>query len=281
MRPLVMGLALTMCATAAHGQAMRPFTTFRQMHGETRLHARVEYGAGSLRLAPGRPAELYRMDLSYDEERFVPVSDFDAAQGAVVLGLRTSGHGGVLAVSRNQLRQVASIAMSPRVDLALELALGAVDAEVELGGLRLSSLDLKTGASRTVIAFSSPNAIRCRRAVFSAGAAEVSIRGLGHSRCEEIEFEGGMGSTTLDFGGSWTSSARVKVRMAVGGLTLRLPRSVGVRLGVDRFLASLEPAGMVRRGDAFVSENFGQAGHRLDLEIMTAVGGVRVEWLDQ
>jgi len=273
-------LGLCLWAGAVQAQTMRPFSTFRQLHGETRLNARVEYGAGSLRLEPGQPGELYRMNLSYDQDRFVPVSDFDASSRTVVLGLRAAGQGGVRVVSRNQLRQLASIAISPRADLALELSLGAVDADVELGGLRISDLDLKTGASRATVRFSRPNGMRCRHAAFSAGAAEVSVFGLGNSRCDEIEFEGGIGKVLLDFGGVWSSSAHVAVKMAVGELTLRLPRQVGVRITMDKFLASFEPAGLARRGDAFQSSNYDRASHRLDLEISTAVGDVSVEWVD-
>jgi hypothetical protein len=276
-----LGLALMLFAVPMQAQTMRPFSTFRQLHGETRLNLRLEYAAGSLHVGSGRPNELYRMDLSYDEDRFVPISDYDAAHGTAVLGLKSSGTSGVRVSSRNQLQQVASVALSPRADLSLDLNLGAADAQVELGGLRVSNLELRTGASRASVSFSRPNATRCRRASFSAGAAEVSVIGLGNSRCDEIEFEGGVGSITLDFAGAWSSSSNAKVTMAMGGLTLRLPRSVGVRLHMDRFLSSFEPAGLVRRGDAFLSENYDRATRRLNLEITTAVGGVGVEWLDE
>lgn len=274
------GMALVLSAGAAQAQTMRPFTTFRQMHGETRLNARLDYAAGSLQVAPGKQNELYRMDLSYDEDRFVPVSDYDAAHGAVVLGLNSAGNAGLRVSSRNQLQQVASVALSPKVDLSLELNLGAADAQVELGGLRVSNLDLSTGASKTAVGFSRPNATRCHRASFSAGAAEFSVTGLGNSRCDEIEFEGGVGSVTLDFGGTWTSSSRVKVTMAMGALTLRLPRKVGVRLAMDKFLSSFEPTGLVRQGDAFVSQDYDKASRRLDLDITSAVGDVTIEWLN-
>jgi hypothetical protein len=273
-------LGLCLWAGAAQAQTMRPFSTFRQLHGETRLNARVEYGAGSLRVEPGQPGELYRMNLSYDADRFVPVSDFDASSRTVVLGLRAAGQGGVRVVSRNQLRQLATIAISPRADLALDLSLGAVDAEVELGGLRISDLDLKTGASRATVRFSRPNGMRCRHATFSAGAAEVSVFGLGNSRCDEIEFEGGIGKVLLDFSGVWSSSAQVEVKMAMGEITLRLPRRVGIRLSMDKFLSSFEPAGLVRRGDSFVSPNYDSAERRLDLDLTTAMGGVSVEWVE-
>jgi hypothetical protein len=57
-------LAVAVWGGAAQAQTMRPFGTFRQAHGETRLGVNLDSAAGSLRFAPGRPAELYRMDLS-------------------------------------------------------------------------------------------------------------------------------------------------------------------------------------------------------------------------
>jgi hypothetical protein len=53
-----------------------------------------------------------------------------------------------------------------------------------------------------------------------------------------------------------------------------------VRLTLDRFLASFDPAGLVRAGNAFQSPGYDRAEQRLDIDVTTAVGGGRVEWLD-
>jgi hypothetical protein len=273
-------LALVLLALPSAGQAQsrRPFTTFRQYHGEPRLAVRLEYAAGNVRVAPGPENRLYRMDLSYDESRYVPLSEFDGQSGSVVLGLRPAGEGGVRVVSRDQLSQPATVSLSPKADLALDLALGAVDADVDLGGLRVSSLRVKTGASHAVIRFSQPNGSRCEGASITAGAADVAVLGLGNSRCDDITFEGGMGKLLLDFSGNWTSSSEVEVKLAMGELTLRLPRKVGVRLSMDKFLSSFNPVGLVRRGNVFESPDYVRAQHHLDLDLTTAMGGVKVEW---
>jgi len=273
-------LALSAWSARTEAQTMRPFTTFRQMHGDVRLAVQLEYAAGLLRLGPGSSAELYRMDLSYDQDRFLPISDFDAGQSAVNLGLKPSGEGGVRVVSRNQLQQTASVAFSPRVDLALDINLGAADADLDLGGLRVSRLDMKSGASKAVVRFSRPNASRCDHATISAGAAQVALLSLGNSRCDEITFEGGVGKVLLDFSGAWSSDARAHVTMAMGELTLRLPRTVGVRISMDKFLSSFAPKGLVRRGDSFQSSNYDARKRHLDLDLTTAIGGVNVEWAD-
>jgi hypothetical protein len=278
MRSALLALALVLWAGMASAQSMRPFSTFRQQHGETRLRANLQYAAGVLRLGAGPATELYRMDVSYDQDRFIPRSEFDAARGEVLLGVETAGRGGLRVVSQNQLRQMANVSFSPGVDLALEAALGAVDADLELGGLRLTDLNLETGASRAVIRFSQPNGTRCRSAQLSSGAAELSVIGLGNSRCDRIDFQGGVGKVLLDFGGSWTASSEVEVKMAMGELTLRLPRQVGVRITLDKFLSSFEPAGLVRRGNSFESAGYDRNSRHLDIEMTTAVGQVRVEW---
>ncbi len=278
LRSAALAFALACAAGSVAAQSMRPFTTYRQLHGETRLDAGVEYAAGSLRIAPGRPTELYRMDVSYDDERYLPVSGFDASRGAVSLGLETSGGGGLRVVSRDQLRQTASVTFSPRVDLDLDVTLGATDADIELGGLRVAAWRLQAGASQAVVRFSQPNGTRCRAGTVSAGAADLTLASLGNSRCDRLHIEGGVGKVTLDFGGAWTSSSQVGVKMAVGELTLRLPRRAGVRITLDKFLASFDPAGLRREGQGYESADYAGAERRLDIDVTTAVGEVRVEW---
>jgi len=276
---LLTGLALALAAPGAAAQSMRSFSTYRQWHGETSMDARLEFAAGALRLAAGRPNELYRMDVLYDGDRYAPVSDYDAARGSVDFGLRAEGNGGFRVVSRNQLRQTAAVTFSPRNDLALAVTLGAVDGDLELGGLRLTSLDLHAGASRATVRFSQPNATRCRTATLSSGAAELTVLGLGNSRCDRIAFEGGVGRVTLDFGGAWSSSSAVSVKMALGQVALRLPRQVGVRLTLDQFLATFEPEGLVRHGTSYLSPGYERAPRHLDIDVTSAVGGVTVEWV--
>jgi hypothetical protein len=280
-RAILLASALALCAGDLAAQSLRPFTTFRQWHGETRLDARLEYAAGTIRVAAGRPDDLYRMDASYDEERYLPVSDFEASDDAVTLGLTSAGRGGIRAVSREHPAQTAAISFSPRADLALDVELGAVDGDFDLGGLRVSALRLSAGASRASVRFSKPNGIRCRVAELKAGAAELSVGGLGNSRCDRIGFEGGVGKVTLDFGGAWTSSSKVSVNMALGEVTLRLPRRVGVSITLDKFLTSFDPEGLERRGTSYRSPGYDQADRHLDIDISTAAGAVKIEWGDK
>ena len=184
-------------------------------------------------------------------------------------------------MSRNQLRQTASVTFSPRNDLALAVTLGAVDGDLELGGLRLTDLQARGGREprhRPVLAAERgplprghahlPARRSCRCSAWATAAATASRSRAAWAGC------------TLDFGGAWTSSSHVAVKMALGEVALRLPRTVGVRITLDKFLASFEPQGMVRRGTSYLSPGYDQATRHLDIDVTTAIGGVTVDWLE-
>lgn len=267
-------------AGALPAQSMQTFTTYRQLHGDAKLAAKLEFAAGQLRVRPSQANDLYRMTLSYDSERFAPLSQFDVSTGMVTLGVEPARRVGLRVVSSDQMQQLAAVELSPRVDLALDVALGATEADLDLGGLRVSQLKLATGASRTTLRFSRPNGVRCTGATISSGAGEVVVTGLANSRCDEIAVEGGMGRVTLDFGGALTATQRAAVRMAVGELVLRVPKGVPVRLTTDRFLTRFEPEGLVRRGDAWETPGYSQSARHLEVALTAAVGGIKLEWID-
>lgn len=275
---ILLGIA-TAAAGALPAQALKRYTTSRQFHGEVRLDARIEFGGGSLQVGAGPPGALYAMQLAYDDERFQPVSRWNAEQGLVALGLTSRGQGKV-GVNAGTQRQDARIQFSPQADLSLSLVLGAAVSAVDLGGLRLASLSLETGASQTEVRFSKRNAMRCTAAAFTAGVASLSVTGLANSRCDGVTFSGGMGSVVLDYTGEWLGDARLDATLAVGGLTLRIPREVGVRITTERFMATFEPEGFTREGNRYTSANHATAEHHLDVALTTSLGGVSVEWVD-
>ena len=269
----------TAAAGTLHAQALKRYTTSRQFHGEVRLDARIEFGGGTLEVRAGRPGSLYTLQLAYDDERFQPVSRWNAEQGAVTLGLTSRGQGKV-GVNAGTQRQDARIEFSPQADLSLSLSLGAAVSVVDLGGLRLASLSLETGASQTEVRFSKRNAMRCTSANFTAGVAALAVTGLANSRCDSVAFTGGMGSVVLDYTGEWLGDARLDASLAVGGLTLRIPREVGVTITTERFMATFEPEGFARQGNRYASANLATAAHHLDVTLTTSLGGVSVEWVD-
>ncbi len=257
---------------------MRTATAARQYHGESVLRARIEFAAGSLSVSASRSDMLYDLRLTYDAERFEPLTSYDPATGQAVLGLESAGGGGIRVSSRRQLQQHAELALSPQVPLELDASLGAAEADLDLGGLRLRQATIGTAASKTRLRFSRPNPAVCEALNLNAGAAEFTTATLGNSRCRQITFQGGMGEVRLDLTGAWKEDVQVSIKLALGGLHLRLPRDMGVAIHLDRFLASFNPGGFMKQGDRYLSEGYAAHPHHLDITVTSAVGDIQVMW---
>lgn len=264
-------------AGAAEAQGWRTITSARQLQGAEPVAVEVEYGAGELEVAPARRAVLYEMEARYDERVSSPLAAYDDRARHLRLGLsmRDGKRKGINVREGARTR----IGLTDQVPLALDLSFGAGEAELELGGLRLQRLEVATGASETRIRFDRPNPIRAERVQIRAGAADLVVLELGNARARHVDFQGGVGSTTLDFSGVWDQNATASVQMGIGAVKLRFPRGLGVRINRSSFLTSFDPGGLVKRGSSYYSPNWDSAEHRLDLDLSAAFGSVEVEWV--
>lgn len=275
---IALGLAaLAACSTPApsHGQDWRTTSSARQYTGEEALRVDLQYGAGTLEIRPGAPGTLYRANMRYDADVVVPRASF--ADGV----LRIDMEGRKRNVHRRDWKgNELTLELGPQVPLDVNLQFGAVEANLDMGGLRIQEADVQTGASDTKLRFSQPNLDRCRALRLQVGAADFQALQLGNLSPERLEVVGGVGDVTLDFSGEWKGDVAGEIRMGMGSLTLAIPRGVGVRIDKRSFLADFEPAGLVKRGNTYFSPGYESAKRRLNLDIQAALGSLEVRWLD-
>lgn len=275
LRAVLVTLVLGTFAADASAQTWREETVARQRTDETSLGVEVRYGFGRFEAAPADPGVLYRVDLRYDEEVAGPAVEYDDGNLRIASGESERG----FRFGRDRSGSRLGVALPRDVDLDLRMELGAVRADVELGGLRLRELSLATGAAESRLRVSEPNPVELGRVRLQAGAAEFTALDLGNLNADRISVEAGVGEVTLDLTGAWRRDADVSVDMGLGALHLRFPEGLGVRLERESFLVSLDPQGLTRRGDAYFSPNWEEAERRVTVHIEAAVGSVDVEWV--
>lgn len=271
-------LLLALPATPRDGmaQSFRTVTLTRQAHGEEDLRVDVRFAEGRLHLVAGSPSALYRARLAYDEDRATHVTTYDSRRRQLRLEV-TKVRGG----DGNGKRHELDLALSPNVPTRLDFTFGAANAQLDLGGLAISRMDLSTGASESTVDFSQPNRVACDRLSLKAGAAEIQLLRLGNARCRRIEVAGAAGAFTLDFTGAWEAGAetRVSVKMGIGEMTLRLPASLGVAVDLTRLFVGFDREGFTRRGGRYYSANYDTAAATLFVDIDAALGDIMVEWV--
>lgn len=274
----VLALVATPALTA---QTMRTYSASRPLKGaQPPLRTTLEFGAGRVVVRAGPGTDLYDVGLRYDADRYTPVHRYDPRTGILQLGLRSVGGGGIRVTSRSQLEQVARFEFAPTVPLLLQANLGASEAVIDLGGLNLVEVAVRSGATRGTVDVSRPTRGECREALFSVGAAELVAMRLANAGCAEVRVEGGVGRAVLDFTGTWRRDVRVTAELSMGTLTLRVPRGTGVRVSADRFLTRFALDGFGRSGNDWTTPGFAEAEHKLAVELKTNVAGFEVEWVD-
>ena len=266
---LVMGLCVV---DAAQAQNRRTVTMSRQVEDEQDLEVNVRYGAGRFSVGPAESGVLYHMQIEYDEDVFRPIAEYQDRS----LQIGTESLGRHFWFRRDRGAGKMELALSRDVAMDLNMDFGAVRADIDLGGMRLTRLEINTGASQTLIDISEPNRETMSRASIDVGAAEFTVLNLGNLNAEVIEIDAGIGEIDLDFGGDWRQDTRVSVDMGLGSLVLRFPRGLGVRLVEDTFLTSLDSEGLVKRGDAYYSLDYDDAEYQITVDVDAAFGSIRV-----
>lgn len=262
-------------------QTMRNYSAGRPVAAsQPPLRASLEFGAGRVLVRATTGNALYDARLRYDAERFTPIHQYQPLTGTLRLGLESIGRVGIRVTSRNQLEQVARFEFSPTVPLSLEASLGSSEAVLDLGGLTLNELYVRSGATRGTVDFTAPTIGECRQALFAVGAAELMAMHLANAGCERVRVEGGMGRAVLDFSGTWRRDVSVEAALAMGSLTMRIPRGVGVQVSAERFLTRLAIKGLERDGNVWRTPGFAQAARKMSLELKASVSGMEIEWID-
>jgi hypothetical protein len=268
-------LAASAPSDALEAQSIRTVTMSRQLTDDDEVRVSVEYGAGRFSVRSLDEGLLYRMNLTYDEDAYEPVADYSGNR--LELGIRSIRRPRRF---RDHIEESElALELARGVPMRLDLEFGAVRADLDLGGLELTALDLSTGASESAIDVSEPNRGQIGTARFEVGAAEFNVRHLGNLNAERIEVDAGVGSLTLWLNGDWQRDARVSIDMGLGSLELRVPEGLGLQLRKDSFLTSLDSEGLVKRGDSYQSLDWDQAERKVMVDLDAAFGSVKVVWV--
>lgn len=276
-RLLLAAAALAVAAGVLPAQTYKTVVETRQVDAGNPLDVDVTFAVGTLLVRPSDRSTSYRLAMKYAEDHFDPSVRFTPSTNRLAVKLEGIDGSGDLD-DFDGSEQSLDLALPPDVPLDLSVSFGALEADMELGGLTLRSAKISTGASESVISFSTPTQGTCASLEFTVGAAEFEAVGLGNAACRVVEFKGGVGEVVLDFTGTkLTAETRLRVTVGLGEVTIRVPEAIGIRLDADRFLASIKHDGLVKRGSRYLSPNYDDAAARLVVEVNAVLGSIEIE----
>jgi hypothetical protein len=260
-------------APRASAQSWRTFDASRQLRDTAPMAVRLTYGAGRVSVAPQDGAMLYDMHLRYDIDRGEPLYAYNAETRRLEIGVsfRSKIH-----QARHHDGGELQLRLSRRTPLALNLEIGAAEADISLGGLRVQSLALQTGATDTKVRFDTPNPTQLKSLQLDGGAANISLSSLGNAHAERIKVNLGAGHVELDFRGDWANDTDLELNFAVGAVDIVVPSDVGVFVTRQSFMQSFSAPDLTKRDGSWVSDNWDTARYKLTINSSGALGRLAI-----
>jgi hypothetical protein len=190
---------------------------------ETRL--KISFGAGKLTLSPGGEDMLVEGTATYNVPNFKPETKVDGNTVEVKQGELKS-------LNVGDFRNEWDLKLG-KTPMELEINAGAYQGQYDFGGLSLTNLTIKDGASDVDVSFSAPNQTEMSVFRYETGASNVELTHLANANFTSMFFNGGAGSYTLDFSGELKRDANARVETGFGDLNLIIPEGVNASVTIE------------------------------------------------
>jgi hypothetical protein len=222
----------------------------------------LAFGAGTLKVHPGASG-LVSGTAVYNIPDFKPAVTVNGSTVRIEQGdWRLTG---IPNISNIKNDWDLSLGIQP---FNLSIEGGAYHAEYELGGLALTRLSVKDGASEVKMNFASPNPAELSLLYYETGVSDVSLVGLSNANFKSLVFKSGAGNYSLDFTGTLRQNGNVDIETGVSNMTLVIPSGIPVQLSVDGGLSNVSyGSGWSKSGTLY-----SQAGSGPQLIIVVHIG---------
>ncbi|NOY99234.1 MAG: hypothetical protein GXP40_08545 [Chloroflexi bacterium] len=223
----------------------------------------LAFGAGELSLSPGGGESLVEGTATYNIPDFKPEITTEGSSVSIKQGeYKFTGFPNFDGVKNEWDLKLGE------TPLSLTIQGGAYKALYEFGGLSLTSLFVKDGASDVNMAFSLPNQAEMSLLRYETGASNVTLTGLGNANFNTMVFKGGAGNYRLDFSGAFRRDGTVTIETGISNFTLIIPEGVDVQVRVEGGLTNVS----VPMGWAQDDSTYTRSGSGPKLTILVEIG---------
>lgn len=230
----------------------------------------MAFGAGELTIRPGENKELISGTASYNVPDFKPKLTIEGEKVRLESGnLEVNG----IPKFTDDIQNEWDLNLGSQ-PMYLHLNAGAYQAEIELGGLAIRSLEVSDGAADVNLRFSSPNLVEMDTLTYETGASDVQLFGLSNANFTYMVFRSGAGDYTLDFSGELQRDAIVRVESGVSKVTIIIPDGMTAVVNTSGGMLNVDTDGeWTKSGKQY---RFDGTGYKLTFDISMGAGNLEL-----
>ena len=219
-----------------------------ELDGAEVIRTEIEIGAGELDVNGGA-ADLLQADFKYNVAELKPEVNYSADK----LSILTPETEGMAAFwDLDDYENEWDLSFNDTVSMEMKIFLGAGRANLKVGDLTLTSLDIDTGAG------------------------EVNLDLQGSSALTRLTIDAGVSAVTVDLTGDWQTNLDADIKAGVGDLTLLLPQAACVRVEVEGGISNTNTTGLTKDGDVYINPACDQSDVTLRIDINAGIGNINL-----
>lgn len=232
-------------------------------------NVRLELGAGDLRVTAGG-AHVVGGSVKTNASDLEPKVDaagdhVTVTQGATAAAAKDSKYG-------NELVADWRLTLGP-TPMALVIDTGAGNASLDLGGLAIKTLRLRSGSGGIKLAFGAPNPLAADAIDIEAGAGAIEISDLARFGAGTVRVHAGAGAVTVSLGATVDRDVVLDLEASAGAITVKVPATISARALLQSGVGKVSAEGWKKEGDDFVLGAPGPTP-RVTVRARTGVGGI-------
>lgn len=262
---------------------------------ETEVKVKIESSFGSVNIHKGDKNKIVDVYYRKKDKNRIPKLDVDyyvrKGVGELLLEMHPEGteiessdDGDVKVRVNSEFNfnsDVWYIELVEGIPLSIDAELGAGKSDFDLTGLTINDLSISTGASSSKLTFGEKNEAEIKNLRIESGVSKFVATNLNNANFRKMEFEGGVGSYYLDFGGELKRDVKVEINVGLGTMTLAIPQNIGLKIKYeDSWLSnlSLDDDEFVRKKKGiYESQNYSDAEGKMDISIESGLGSVKIK----
>jgi hypothetical protein len=198
----------------------------------------LDLGQGEFTIQPAEPGETTRVEAVYDEESYELVDSFEFVDGEhwiyrVSFRRTTPGLYAFFHAIMGGHQPRLDVYIDPDAPVALAISIVEGGAEVELGGLWITSADFTFKRGGFSLSVDEPLREPMERMRIHGSMGGFEAMRLGNASPRALDIKCSMGGADIDLRGDWLQDAEVRIDLSMGGADVRLPRNVTIEEGPD------------------------------------------------
>ena len=247
----------------------------------------IDYSLGNLVLEAGQPSMAVTGYLKYNYQNIDGLLEYNIYGSTGILNLETD-----VEVDwdfefdendKNKIYNESELYLSSKIPLRMNIDVGMGKSNLSLSKLMIEDFNLDCGMCETIIDFGEViNPVRCATVDIDAGLGSAKVRNILNSNSDKMEFECGLGTMDLHFGGQLKRDIEVDLSIGLGAMEIEIPIGTNVIFKYDgSFLASVDLMDFTQINDEYRSKYFERNNPIIYITGSIGGGSLEINWIDK